>query len=184
MYQPSNSPIFPNRQADLAGKAAASDARIEQARQMTVQGRIALFNTLLTPGQIADTFGVPAGVNAAKLQAQTEAARASGMMGSGEYAGSEGLPPRMPPEVVPMAQIGGCGNSAVYAPAVPSPGGMPRMAPVIIDGLYYRGADSTIGRPAETLETEGGVMNWIADHPLLTLALAGAGVLALSRRGR
>lgn len=182
MYQDSNSPVFPNRQADLDRKAAASDARLAQARKWANDGRRAIFNTLVSPNQVAQTFGIPAAVNTAKLQAQTEAARASGLMGTGDLAESQGIVSLGPPEVVPMAEGSTCGGE-VTTTAVVQYGGMPQMAPDIVDGLYYRGAAAVEGGPARD-ETEPGWKEWVMDNPWLTLFLAGAGVYALKRAAK
>jgi hypothetical protein len=209
MYKPANSPVFPNAAYDEQQRAAGSDARMNQAKQWAAKGRIDLFNTLVSPSQVAQQFGIGTAINVAKLQAQTDAARASGLVVPLPSEDFYGRSPQSieqvilnAPQVVPLSYSASfaCGSDGVppdfaQAASVTEAGysplpGMPRRAPVIMAGpngpMHYNGAAATIpgsyvlGHPP----VDSGVMGWIADHPWLFLGLAGAGVYAMSRRAR
>jgi hypothetical protein len=206
-YKPSNSPVFADQQSNLARKSASSDARIAEGRRQSIEGRKALFNTLMSPEQIGQTFGTAAGVNAAKLQDQSEVSRGTGILGAGILPDTGPGPSiaqiiQNAPEVVPLSFSANyaCGAgprtievqsvSAAEGGYAPHPG-MPKGAPMMIEGpngpLYYEGPPGTypgayaVGRQVASSDT-GGITGWIADHPWLTLGLAGVGVFALSRR--
>jgi hypothetical protein len=214
MYKPSNSPVFPDRAANLARKFAASDARIEAAKQASVNGRARIFNLLTSPSQVADVMGTAAGVNVANWQAQADPSRVSGVLGVGlldsEFTGQA-------PECVPMReniQVACAPSRSTVAvssgPLADARPGMPHRAPHIVRGpngpLHFRGESPTFPHahlrqgltgiaPAWNdagVMPEGqqpnaydvGVGGWLMAHPFLTLALAGAGVYALSRRAK
>jgi len=223
MYLPSNQPILTQQRENAARHGAESDQRIAAMRRTAACGRARLFNTLVAPNAVADSIGSGTGLDTAKLQAQTEISRATGILGTGDQIDLNRGPSAAEiisgaPEVVSLNRGGGCGT---YAPVPlgrdPVPG-MPARAPNIVQGpngvMNYRGADSTIsgdyptrtavdgwpaGRPraglmgyappwsdAAVLNDGGlpapGVGSWLMDHPLWALALAGAGLYALSRR--
>ena len=227
MYLPSDGAILTQQQADAAMHGAQSNQRLDAMRRTSASGRVKLFNTLVSPSQVAQNLGIAAAVNTAKLQAQTDTARASGILGATggpQGAGESGGGPspaqiiRDAPEVVSLNRGGGCSTPS-YQPVPlgdnPTPG-MPHRAPNIVNGPYgqmnYRGADGTYTghypsvtsatrRPtgltgyaprwsdASVLPNGGvpagsdmGVGAWLMDHPWLSLAIAGAGVYALSRR--
>ena len=198
MYQPSDSPIFPNRQANLARKAAQSDARIAQAADQSKSGRARVFQTIVSPNAVSNSSGFGAGLDTAKLQAQTEVARASGVVSDFPW-GPE--PFVQPPEVVPMsAGALVCGawpgksnrpqfqsaQEANYTPRV----GMPKRAPDIVripqGVMHYNGAEATFpGAYAQGHQPDTVVQgSWLMDHPWWALAIAAGGVYALSRRAR
>ena len=201
MYQPSNSPIFPDRAAILARKGAVSDARLDAARQASVQGRITLFNTLMSPSQLAETFDAGVGIDAARLQDQTESARISGILipsAEVDYPASDTMAGA--PEVVPLSYSASfaCGvTPGAEGPQRHSSGdqdytpraSMSRRAPLIVDGargpVHFAGRSASYpGAYSEGHQSPVTVGNWIADHGWLVLGLAGVGVLALSRRSK
>jgi len=169
MYQSSSSPIFPNRAADLARKNAASDARIAGELQRSREGRLRLFNTLISPEQVVQTFGPGAGVDAARLQSDSEVARATGILSKG-LTGLAENPESMAidvfsnaPEVVPLNRVpaacfrDGSGHLVRTHSAdtrrlasVDSLPSMPQMAPTVVrtaDGgeMMFRGGLPTDG---------------------------------------
>jgi hypothetical protein len=196
MYQSSDSPIFPNQQAHLAHTAAASDARIAQAADQSRNGRARVFKTIVSANEVSDSSGFGAGLDTAKLQSQTEVARASGLVTDFPWAPT---PAVQPPEVVPMSTAPlvcgawpGASNrpqsqsaqEAHYSPRV----GMPRRAPAIVRGphgvMHYQGAEGTypgaqVSRPDAVVQS-----SWLVDHPWWALVIAAGGVYALSRRAR
>jgi len=214
MYLPSNTPILTQQREDAARHGAESDARIAAMRRTSACGRARLFNTLVQPGAVARDIGIGAAVNTAKLQAQSKDARATGILGTGGEITMQGPSVAEiiagAPEVVSLNRGGGCKTpSYTLVPLGPDPTpGMPHRAPAIVQTangpMYYRGADSTIEGDYPTraglsgyapawgdagLLPDGGlpspgVGSWLMDHPWLSLALAGAGAWALSKRGK
>ena len=220
-YLPSDYPIMAQQRADAIKMANCDQAQVQDMRQMSASGRLALFNTLVNPGVITQEMGVGTGVNAAKLQQQTDVSRASGILGGGDSNGMVG--PTIQeiiagaPEVVSLNRGGGPCDSRSASPSraglpsdSPTPG-MPHRAPQIVQGpygpMYYRGEDATVQGTYEATGGQGltgyappwsdalvlpnggvstsndtGVTAWVMDHPWLALLVAGAGVLALSRR--
>lgn len=155
MYLPSNTPLLTDQRAAAARHAAESDARVQSMRRTSACGRARLFNTLLNPNSISDSLGVGAGLDAAKLQQQTEASRASGLLSTGSPDSPATTAPSIAelmanaPEVVSLNRGGGCKTpSYLPVPLGPDPTpGMPHRAPRIVQGpngpMYYRGADAT-----------------------------------------
>jgi hypothetical protein len=211
MYLPSNTPILQDQREAAALHEAQSDARIQAMRRTSACGRARLFNTLVNPNSVADSIGMGTALDTAKLQAQTEASRASGILAIGGSA-SAGGPSTAEiianaPEVVSLNRGGGC-SAPSYQPMPLGPDpqpGMPQRAPIIVQGpdgpMHYRGADATYqGYPtgltgyappwsdADVLPNGGiqgvGVGAWLMDHPWLALLLAGGGVYALARRNK
>ena len=131
-------------------------------RRTSACGRARLFNTLINPNSVAEGIGAGAGLDAAKLQQQTEASRASGIFSTGDAGngGAAGGGPAGPsvaeiiagaPEVVSLNRGGGCQirNVLQPVPLAPSPRpGMPARAPVVVSTpagpVYFQGAPSTI----------------------------------------
>jgi hypothetical protein len=211
MYLPSNTPILQDQREAAALHGAQSDARIAAMRRTSACGRVRLFNTLINPNSVADGIGMGTALDTAKLQAQTEASRASGILAIGGSA-SAGGPSAAEiiagaPEVVSLNRGGGCSTPSYQPmPLGPDPQpGMPQRAPIIVQGpdgpMHYLGADATYqGYPtgltgyappwsdAGVLPNGGiqdvGVGGWLMDHPWLALLLAGGGVYALSRRNK
>jgi hypothetical protein len=158
MYLPSDTPILADQRASAARNGACSDARIAAMRRTSACGRARLFNTIVSPLGVLDQIGMGTAIDTAKLQAQTDDSRASGILGTGgwpqdlETAGQQSVAEVIAnaPEVVSLNRGGGCSTPS-YTPvplgADPVPG-MPQRAPNIVQGLngpmYYRGAPSTI----------------------------------------
>ncbi len=218
MYKPSNSPIFPDQESTRARKAAESDARIAATRRISATGRVAAFNTLMSPQQAFDIFGIGTAVDVAQLQSDSLVARATGLLGTGTYSDVESQTPaessqayQAAPEVVPMsfravpcaarrASGSAPARRAMQPAAEQTVPGMPHMAPNIVgtpDGrMFYRGAPATnvglngygpqwgdaMGGQGQV--EGGGVMGWISDNPLLTLAIVGGGLFACFGRSR
>lgn len=186
MYLPSNTPILANQRADAARHAAESDARIAAMRRISACGRARLFNTLINPNSIADSMGVGAGLDAAKLQQQTEASRASGILSvDGESAGpSVADIIGNAPEVVSLNRGGGCSRPS-YIPVPlgldPTPG-MPQRAPTGLTGYAPPWSDAGVLPNGGVPQDGVGVGGWIMDHPWLTGLILGTGLFALSRR--
>ena len=155
MYLPSNTPLLADQRANAARAGACSDQRIATARQMSAAGRVALFNTLISPAAVNTELGTGAAVNAAKLQAQTQVSRAVGLLGT---SGGQAQPSMADivagaPEVVSLnrgvtcaQRLAGESNAVPLGPD-PTPG-MPHRAPRIEQGpngpMYFRGADATV----------------------------------------
>jgi hypothetical protein len=118
-----------------------------------------MFNTLVSPNSVADSIGMGTAIDTAKLQAQTEASRASGLLAIGGSASAAGPSAAEiiagAPEVVSLNRGGGCSTPSYQPmPLGPDPQpGMPQRAPIIVQGpnglMHYRGADATYhGYPA------------------------------------
>lgn len=156
MYLPSNTPLLQDQRAAAARHGAESDARVQAMRRTAACGRARLFNTLLNPSSISESSGIGAGLDAAKLQGQTEASRASGLLNTGAPSSSPVAPSiaeiiANAPEVVSLNRGGGCQTQTVYKPVPLGPPpvpGMPQRAPTIVQTssgpLYVQGAPSTI----------------------------------------
>lgn len=210
MYLSSNTPILTKQREDAARHGAESDARIDAMRRTSACGRVRLFNTLVAPNQVADAIGMGTALDTAKLQAQTEASRATGILGTGGQIDTGAGPSAAEiiagaPEVVSLNRGGGCASpSYTPVPLGPDPTpGMPARAPNIVQGpngpMYYRGADATFQGNYPTRTAVGltgyappwsdagmiptdGAGSWLMDNKWLALALGAAGVFALSRR--
>ncbi len=157
MYRNSNSPVMPDQASDYARHEACHDARVDRMRRTSAEGRERVLTTLVSPESVTDTFGIGAGVNAAKLQGQTQVSRATGLLGTGAVDDPSRGPSvaevmRGAPEVVPYSKRGGgCRTGAagyVPPPVTPSVPGMPHRAPNIVQtgvgAMYFRGAESTV----------------------------------------
>ena len=163
MYLPSNTPLLTDQRAAAARKGAESDARVQAMRRTSACGRARLFNTLINPHSLSEALGTGVGLDAAKLQQQTQTSRASGILSTGESYSAAGANDgtqagpsvaeiiRNAPEVVSLNRGGGCQTQNVYKP-VPLPQnlqpGMPQRAPAIVQTpngpLSFHGAPSTI----------------------------------------
>jgi hypothetical protein len=82
MYLPSGSPLLQDQRDNAAIKLACSANRRNAAAQISVDGRVALFETLMSPADLALTFGPGLGVDAQLLQANSAAARATILTGT------------------------------------------------------------------------------------------------------
>ncbi len=159
MYLPSNAPILPNQASDVARHDACRNERVAAMRRTAATGRAQLFQTVVSPQEVLNTFGVGAAVNTQKLQNQTEVSRASATLGIGGFSGEGGEEFSVSeiinnaPDVVSLNQGGGCQKFG-YVPPPPtatlSVPGMPHRAPNIVPTnvgpMYFRGADSTVPR--------------------------------------
>jgi hypothetical protein len=213
MYLPScqPTPVLVDQVAERTRKAACSDARVRSTKRAAACGRAQLFNTLISANQVNAQMGIGAAIDVAKVQDQSEVARATGLLATGP--GAAELPSLQEimaaaPEVVSMHRGAGCGQPA----SLPAPStrivrpSMPDRAPQIVESQYgpmhFRSAESStaLTRSGLTgyappwsdafveadsqLVPAGEFTSWIADHPWWTLALAGVGIYALSRRTR
>jgi len=140
----------------LAERNARSDARIEQAKCWSRAGRGASYNTLVKPQQTLP-ISLGTAVNTAKLQGQTTAARAAGLLSTeaapviapAAVPGAHPAPSGPPPTIVPM-NPGSCLSNRYQ----PNPGtinprpGMPHEAPSIVETPWgpanVRGKNSTV----------------------------------------
>jgi hypothetical protein len=101
MYLPSASPILPGDRERAARNQACSAARRNDAAAQSVRGRVALFQTITSPGDLAQMFGAQLGANALMMQNETAVARQDSIMGTG--AGS----PSDPASVAAQKAAGG-----------------------------------------------------------------------------
>lgn len=167
MYLPSNTPTMQEERDEYVRRAGQDQARILNMRRTSACGRARLFNTLINPNGVSETLGTGAGLDAAKLQQQTETSRASAILGGGapgwEAASGTGgtggnVGPsvaeviRNAPEVVSLNRGGGCEvQRPVYKPVAvevdPRPG-MPQRAPNIVNTsmgpLNFNGEPATL----------------------------------------
>lgn len=170
-YLPSDYPIMAQQRADAIKLANCDQAQTQEMRQLSAAGRLRLFNTLINPGSVASELGTGAGVNTAKLQAQTDVSRASGILGAGDYSGAA---PSMQevisgaPEVVSLNRGAGPCDVRGSGPAprenTDHRPGMPHRAPVIVQGpygpMYYRGEDATVQGTYEAPAAGGGLTGY------------------------
>ena len=225
MYLPSDTPIMQEEQDEYIRRVGQDAVVTDNMRRTSACGRTRLFNAIVSPLSVVCTQGMGTALDVAKLQAQSQDARATAILGTGglidtQVSGGPSISDIIAnaPEVVSLNRGGGCMTpSYTTTPSGPSPQpGMPHRAPRIEQSpygpMYFRGADSTMqgAYPTRTgvearrgltgyappwndagvmanADAQGfpdtGVGQWISDHPWFALALAGAGVLALSRRG-
>jgi hypothetical protein len=166
MYLPSNSPIplIQCQRAKAACKTAASAQRVQDTRETMAEGRARIFETIISPEELTSQFGVGLGVDAAKIQAQSEDARASGMLGlPATRLNGPSLAQLVAdaPTVVSLNRHrdqDGCTDivfSQVGVGPVPNPSmphGAPRIVQTTIGPMYFRGPDATypLAYPHET----------------------------------
>jgi len=134
-------------------QAKKSQRTVDATRRGMVDGRVSLFETLISPVTVADTFGIPAAVATQKLQDQSEVSRAA-ILSSTDSTPGVGVPGPSLQELIADAPVivgsqgGFCGPSQAQSgvPDNPRPG-MPQRAPTIVQSsmgpLYFRGADPT-----------------------------------------
>lgn len=139
MYLPSASPILPGDRERMARALACSEARRNDAAQASVNGRVALWQTITSPSDLAQMFGAQLGANAAMMQADTAVSRATALAGSADVAPAL---PSVPEVQAPRSyslngqpsQVDGCKWAPapqVYLPPSPAPT-MPLSAPVVV----------------------------------------------------
>jgi hypothetical protein len=157
MYLPSNTPIMQEEQDEYVRRVGQDAADTANMRLTSALGRTRLFNTMVNPLSVVCGQGMGTGLDVAKLQAQTQDARATAILGTGgqidtEVSGGPSIPDIIAnaPEVVSLNRGGGC-KTPSYAPTAlwPSPQpGMPGRAPRIEQSpygpMYFRGEDSTM----------------------------------------
>jgi hypothetical protein len=141
MYIASDTALLNCQRQNAVRNGACSDARRAAASQMAVDGRIALFDTIMAPADLAITFGPNLGHDALVLQNQTVAARASAMLGTADAVGvptPTGSGSLSTPKSVSLnglpSQVNGCAWVAppprlVDADPIPT---MPLRAPVTV----------------------------------------------------
>ncbi len=159
-------------------------------RRISATGRVRMFNTLVGPNQVAERLGVGSGLDTARVQEQTRVARATGILGLAKDSISHDQleMDSGAPEVVALSEHPlVCASRAAKQPEPQYVAGMPQRAPAIVESrygpMYFQGAESTVpGSYPVDPPSDGGVMSWAAENPWWVLVLAGAGVLALSRR--
>ncbi|HXU79236.1 MAG TPA: hypothetical protein VN794_21840 [Methylomirabilota bacterium] len=242
MYLPSDTDLMADQRASRARHELCNEQNTHAMRCTSAKGRAALFQTVVSPDSVGESLGVGAALDTARLQSQTETARAVAILGTSGSGAGESVQEiiRNAPEVVSLNRGSNCG---ILAPVqqqrtvnpVPRPG-MPQRAPAIVQTpqgpLNFVGAPSTVpgavpeiqgpvflpgkGGPApapyatqyykiennlgltgyappwsdawvtETQQNQQGsdmgVASWISANPWLALAIAGAGVFALSKR--
>jgi hypothetical protein len=164
MYLPSNTPILADQREAGLCRLRKADAKVQAMRLTSATGRAQLFNTLINPNGLSETLGTGAGLDAAKLQQQTENSRASAILGgespawtaaaSGGNGGAGSVAEiiRNAPEVVSLNRGGGCQVQApVYKPSPVQPDpqpGMPQRAVNIVTTpmgpLNFQGQPSTL----------------------------------------
>jgi len=138
MYLPSASPILPGDRVNAARKLACSSARRDDAAQTSIAGRIALWRTIQSPADLAQSFGVQTGANASMMQGDTLVSRATTLTGSIDSAPSTNAAEDPTPKCFSMngqpGQVGGCSWTLPPQPkAPPSPvPTMPAQAPIVI----------------------------------------------------
>ena len=210
MYLPDGTELMTDAQDCAVKHAQESLARQLCIQTKFAQGRAAVYQSILSPDQIAEQFGIPAGVSAASLQQQTQPSRASAFLyGSG--AADTGVAQVMidTPQVFPVGRAASCSPGALAKPKYKKvTPGFPRKAPDIVrtsDGpMYFEGKASTVAPSSQMGLTgyappwgnayatptpgsaEGGVLGWIQANPLLSFAIAGFGLAVAStqKRGR
>jgi hypothetical protein len=143
MYLTADTALLNCQRQNAVRKGLCSDARRAATSQMAVDGRIALFETIMAPADLALTFGPNLGHDALVLQGQTVAARSSAILGT--TAGSVAAPTATAqssissaPKVVSLnglpSQVNGCAWVAppprlVEPDPIPT---MPLRAPVVV----------------------------------------------------
>ena len=89
MYLPSASPILPGDKERAARHLACEAARRNDAAAQSVRGRVALFQTITSPADLAQMFGAQLGANALMMQNETAVSRQDSIMGTGAGTGSD-----------------------------------------------------------------------------------------------
>lgn len=209
MYLPSNTPLMQGPQDHAVKCAQASLARQLQIQTAFATGRLNIFQTMVSPDQVAAAFGPSVGVSAANLQADTVDARVSAWLygdGSAAPLQSSGMAPvNVPtPTTYPLNRGGGCltrpnqVRTAAQKPVMPTPGKV-KQAPLIIGGIeppIYQTTGGLTGYAPPWSDAfvqrsgsgngnnDMGVVAWIQQNPWLSLALAAGGLFAVSKGGR
>ena len=116
-----------------------SQARRDEALQWSVDGRLALWQTITSPADLAQMFGAQLGANANMMQNDTALSRAASIAGSEYAAPVQVSPPETPaPRAYSLngqpSQVDGCEWALppqLTLPPSPSPT-MPQLAPVTV----------------------------------------------------
>jgi hypothetical protein len=146
MYLPSASSFLQGDRERAALHLACAEARRNDAAVQSVMGRLDLWQTILSPSDLADMFGAQVGANAAMMQNATAASRASALAGTVNSAPA--APAVVGPSVQEIidaapqsyslngqpSQVNGC--TWAPAPQIPLPPSptptMPAVAPVVV----------------------------------------------------
>jgi hypothetical protein len=157
MYLPSDTPIMQAERDEAARRVGLDAAATDNMRRTSACGRTRLFNAIVTPLSVACTMGMGTALDVAKLQAQSQDARATAILGTGglidtQVSGGPSISDIIAnaPEVVSLNRGGGCVTpSYTSEPLGPDPHpGMPHRAPRIEQSpygpMYFRGEDSTM----------------------------------------
>jgi hypothetical protein len=162
MYLSSDTALLNCQRENAVRKGLCSDARRRVAAEMAVQGRVDLFQNIMSPEDIALSFGPNLGHDAMELQDQSFSARASVLSATSATV----LPP-MPthstgvpaPKSVSLngtpSQVNGCAW-AIAPPVLVGPDPIPTMplrAPVVVE--------TPIGPAAYPPPTLEGLPTWI-----------------------
>lgn len=143
MYLPSASPILPGDRERAARNLACSAARRNDAAQASVNGRLAIWQTITSPVDLAGMFGAQLGANAMMMQDATAVSRAASLAGSPDAAPVSSQQQAVAADVItaPRAyslngqpsQVDGCNWApAPQVPLPPSPSPtMPLRAPIV-----------------------------------------------------
>lgn len=170
MYLPSDTPLLTDQRTDAAKDLACSGQRIQAMRVTSATGRAALFNTLINPNAVVDNLGTGTALDVARMQQQSETARATGLLGT---TATPGPGPsvydivRDAPEVVSLNRGGGCQGFAAArtVPLDPNPTpGMPRRAPNFVQTangpLSFPGTESTAIDTVQYNQYRGGLTGY------------------------
>jgi hypothetical protein len=154
MYLPSNTPLLHGQRDCAARKQAGSAQRVAATRETMAGGRVAVFETIVSPQDILAGLGIGVAVNVQKLQDQTLAARASAFLGL--EPDEEGGPTytdliASAPKVVSLNRQPGqmCSDVVFQAqlvgpdPTPTMPHGAPNIVPTEWGPMYFRGKDAT-----------------------------------------
>jgi hypothetical protein len=144
MYLASDTALLNCQRRNAVRDGLCSDARRDAANQQAVDGRLSLFETIMSPADLAATFGPGLGHDALILQQQTLPARASAILDTmaGSVASAQSETPQQAIDSAPrcfplnaiLSQVNGCAWTLPPPQLVgtdPTPT-MPPRAPVVV----------------------------------------------------
>jgi hypothetical protein len=148
MYLPSASPLLQGDRDHAAREQCRSSRRRDDAALESVYGRLALWQTITSPSDLAQMFGAQLGANAQMMQDATAVSRQDAIMGTGDPASNAAAQTAATPTVQQLiasapksyslngqpSQVDGCKWAPapqIVLPPSPSPT-MPQLAPVVI----------------------------------------------------
>lgn len=187
----SNTAPLPRNSLDppCPSRARRSNCRIAADRLASINGRAAAYVTVPTIESLNAAGGYNLAADGAKLLAQTSVARLSALTtGTPDASVDANITSRPAPTVIPL-------NAAEYHVTGCEPAQrtelLPPLKPFMLmpqrfqgfAGLAPRWGDANL-IPTPVGGDSGGILDWIRANPLLSLAIAGAGVYALSRKKR